>query len=115
MLSSSIRRGGSVTPSTCALSPRPTSFCKHGAWADEAFARRVLLSDPLMGSAWVASREDLLLAKVEWSEGDLTGLQGRDARAITAASPSLDVDYLRRHATSLGIGALLEQVLDDDA
>ena len=88
---------------------------QRGGWADEAFDRRVIITDPLMGTVWVSSPEDLLLAKLEWSDGDLSGLQGRDARAITVASPSLDVDYLRRHGTSLGIEALLEQVLDDDA
>jgi hypothetical protein len=86
---------------------------QRGGWADEAFARRVLLTDPLMGSVWVASPEDLLLAKLEWSGGDLSGLQGRDARAITATATGLELDYLRRHAPTLGVDGLLEHVLRD--
>jgi hypothetical protein len=83
-----------------------------GPWPDDAHARRVLLDDPSMGPVWVASVEDLLLAKLEWSGGDLSGLQGRDAHAITALPGTLDRAYLRRHAAALGVDALLVQVLD---
>jgi hypothetical protein len=86
---------------------------QSGPWPDDAHARRVLLDDPSMGPVWVASVEDLLLAKLEWSDGDLSGLQGKDAHAITAMPGTLDRAYLRRHAASLGIDSLLEQVLGD--
>lgn len=86
-----------------------------GPWADAAFERRVKLEDPLFGPVWVSTLEDLLLAKVEWSEGALTGLQGRDARAIATAGVHLDTEYLRRHATTLGVTALLDEVLSGDA
>ena len=83
---------------------------KAGTWADEAFERRKLLEDPLLGQVFVASLEDLLLAKLEWSEGDLDGLQGRDVRAIAGSRIPLDQAYVRRHARGLGIGHALEKV-----
>ena len=87
----------------CAPSPRPTS---SSGSQPRGLTRRthdaVLLDDPSMGPVWVASIEDLLLAKLEWSDGDLSGLQGKDAHAITAMPGTLDRAYLRRHAASLG-------------
>ena len=86
---------------------------ESGSWANEAFARRMLLEDPLLGPIWVATLEDLLLAKLEWSDGRLDGLQGRDARAIAGGPVALDIAYVRRQAASLGIGPLVEKVLGD--
>ena len=55
------------------------------------------------------------MAKLEWSEGALTGMQGRDARAIATAGGHLHTDYLRRHAAALGLTPLLDQILAGDA
>lgn len=83
-----------------------------GDWSDSAYVRRELVQDPLVGPVWVASLEDLLLAKLEWSEGNLDGLQGRDARAIvTGAGALLDLEYLRQYAVTLHVSELLERVL----
>jgi hypothetical protein len=86
-----------------------------GVWADAAFERRMRIDDLLMGPVWVSTLEDLLLAKLEWSEGLLSGHQGNDARAIAGASATLDTDYLRHHSATLGLDALLEHVLSGDA
>jgi hypothetical protein len=53
-----------------------------GPWPTAALARRVRIADVAFGTTWVSSREDLLLAKLEWSEGNLDGLQGRDVVAL---------------------------------
>ena len=87
----------------------------RGPWPNEAFERRLRIEDPLIGPVWVSTLEDLLLAKLEWSDGLLSGLQGQDVRAIATAGVQLDAAYLRRHAAGLGLGELLEGVLPSDA
>lgn len=82
------------------------------AWAAEAFERRIRIDDPGLGQVWVSSVEDLLLAKLEWSEGDLGGVQGRDIRRIIDAVPELEMAYVRRHAIALGIARVLDEALE---
>lgn len=88
---------------------------RAGGWSNEAFARRIQLDDPLLGRVYATSLEDLLLAKLEWADGHLDGVQGRDARAIVGARVSLDAAYLRRWAPSLGVDELLQRILARDA
>jgi hypothetical protein len=80
-------------------------------WGASAFARRRLLEDPALGSVWITTPEDLLIAKLEFADGNLDGLQGRDCVRIAQAIPSLDAPYLREHAASLGLERLLDEVL----
>ena len=79
------------------------------AWGRSAFERRVLREDPGLGRAWFSSPEDLLLAKLEWSEGR-SELQLRDCRSIVRLDPALDWPYLERWAAQLGLMALLESI-----
>jgi hypothetical protein len=58
----------------------------------------------------VISPEDLILAKLEWSDGGQSELQLRDCRSVVRIAPDLDWPYLERHAASLGVGALLESI-----
>ena len=83
------------------------------AWGESAFARRVQVEDPALGPAWVSSVEDLLVAKLEFADGDRTGLQARDCRRIVASSPGLDLAYVRAQASGLGLAAILDDVLAD--
>lgn len=80
-------------------------------WGASAFARRHLIEDPALGGVWVTTPEDLLIAKLEFAEGNLDGLQGRDCVRIVQAIPDLDVAYLQVHAASLGLETLLDEVL----
>ena len=80
-------------------------------WGASAFERRRRIDDPGLGSTWVTTVEDLLLAKLEFTDGNLDGLQGRDCIGIAQALRDLDLAYLRRHAASLGLVPLLEEVL----
>jgi hypothetical protein len=82
-------------------------------WGESAFARRVRVEDPALGMAWVSSIEDLLLAKLEFADGDQTGLQARDCRRIVVSSPGLDRAYVRAQAIGLRLTAFLEDVLAD--
>lgn len=82
-----------------------------GAWPSAAMARRQRIADPGLGEVWVSTVEDVLIAKLEWSAGDLRGLQGRDIRTIAAVA-DLDLDYVRAQAASLGLSGLLDEGLD---
>ncbi len=80
-------------------------------WGASAFARRRRIEDPALGSAWITTPEDLLLAKLEFTDGNPDGLQGRDCVRIIQAIPNLDLAYLQDHAASLGLSRLLDEVL----
>lgn len=80
-------------------------------WGETAFARRVRVDDPAIGATWVSSVEDLLIAKLEFADGDRASLQARDCQRIAAASPQLDLAYVRAEASGLRLTALLEDVL----
>lgn len=80
-------------------------------WGASAFERRRRIDDPGLGSVWVSTVEDLLVANIEFTEGALDGLQGRDCIRIAQAVPGLDLAYVREHAASLGLEDLLDEVL----
>lgn len=80
-----------------------------GPWPAEAMKRRAAVDDPELGSAWVSTPEDLLLAKLEWADGTLDGLQGKDIVRIIQTQAGLDWRYLDETAASLGIGNLLQE------
>lgn len=80
-------------------------------WGASAFARRRRIEDPALGSVWITTPEDLLIAKLEFADGNLDGLQGRDCIRIVQAIPDLDRVYLQDHAASLRLARLLDEVL----
>lgn len=80
------------------------------AWGADAMARAALMDDPGLGFVRVSTAEDLLLAKLEFADGDLGGQQGRDiVRLLEALGPRLDMAYVRRHAAQLGVADLLDE------
>ena len=78
-------------------------------WGLAALERAVVVDDPAIGRVRVSTAEDLLLAKLEFANGDLDGLQGRDIGRLLGASRRLDDGYMRRHAAGLGVNALLDE------
>lgn len=82
---------------------------RSDAWARAAMERRSRLEHPSLGSIWISTAEDLMLAKLEWSRGT-SELQLRDVRSIVRLVDDLDWGYLERYAAVLGIGARLEDV-----
>jgi hypothetical protein len=80
------------------------------AWGESAYGRRVQVDDPAFGRVWVCSPEDLVIAKLEFSESGRSSMQMDDCRVIVRAQPALDWEYLERHAKSLGLGDLLAAV-----
>ncbi len=81
-----------------------------GAFEASAMERRQRAEVPGLGQVWVATVEDLVLAKLGWSEGT-SELQLRDcAQLMRLNSATLDRAYLERWAEYLGVGGLLAEV-----
>ena len=85
-------------------------FGRHDAWAESAFERSAVVDHPGLGRAPVISAEDLILAKLEWSDDGRSELQVRDCRSIVRIAPTLDWEYLERCGAMLGVGRLLEAI-----
>lgn len=80
------------------------------AWGKAAMGRRQRWRHPVLGPIWISSLEDLVLAKLEWSEGT-SELQLRDCAALLRmAAGSEDAPYLDEWAHRLGLIPLLQQV-----
>ena len=72
--------------------------------------RRQQWDHPEYGSISVISLEDLILAKLEWSEGR-SELQLRDCQSLIAFNrESIDWPYLENWASAIGVRSLLETV-----
>jgi hypothetical protein len=66
-------------------------------------------------TAYVASAEDTILAKLEWYRlgGEVSERQRRDIQGIIEVSGDrLDLDYLRHWANALNVADLLANILD---
>ncbi|MCA9572869.1 MAG: hypothetical protein KC656_33760 [Myxococcales bacterium] len=83
---------------------------KNRPFSVEEFGRRARRST--MGvETWLASPEDVLLAKLEWAEnGGGSDRQLADVKGILRSGVTLDDDYLDRWAEALGVRSLLQQV-----
>ncbi len=83
--------------------------------ADDEFTasrlQRRIRSNVLGVDTWIASPEDVVLAKLRWRQASRSEVHWRDCVEI-AATQSLDVSYLRTWGTRLGIESDLEQLLE---
>lgn len=84
---------------------------KDRAFSRVEFARRERVV--LLGvSAWVASAEDTILAKLEWSARSGSDRQVEDARGVAQVQgETLDVVYLEEWAEALGLTHRLRLIL----
>ncbi len=85
---------------------------KDRAFSEEEFRRRV---PTVIGgvATFVASAEDTILSKLEWSTRSGSERQLRDVVAVIQVQRStLDFDYLNHWATQLGVADLLQAALD---
>ena len=76
---------------------------------------QVIATDP-EEVAFVASAEDTILAKLEWYRmgGEVPDRQWRDVMGILKVqAESLDLEYLRKWSTILGVSDLLETALGE--
>lgn len=85
--------------------------------ASQLDRRQAWVADPTSGrSVYVTSAEDIVLAKLAWYRlGDgVSDRQWRDVLGVLAVQAGrLDLAYMRREATTLGVGDLLARALDD--
>lgn len=75
---------------------------KERPFSIEEFGRR-MRADLLGTFAFVASAEDLVIAKLEWAAASGSDRQLRDAAGIVAVADGLDEDYIDRWAAALGV------------
>jgi hypothetical protein len=68
----------------------------------EEFGRRQK-ADLLGTPGFIATAEDLVVAKLEWAASSGSDRQLRDVAGIVAIAETLDVAYIDRWATSLGL------------
>lgn len=88
---------------------------KDRAFSEEEFSRRlpVRIADV---ATYVASSEDTILSKLEWSAKSGSERQLRDVVSVVQVQrPTLDFDYLEHWATELGIADELQAALDASA
>jgi hypothetical protein len=78
----------------------------------EMFRRRMkmmIFGEP----AWIGTKEDVILHKLYWNQITPSERQIGDAAGIVAIQrDNLDMDYLKRWAAELGVGSVLEKILD---
>lgn len=85
---------------------------KDRPFSSVEFARRRRV-EVLGVDVMLASVEDVLLAKLEWSEQSGSTRQLDDVRGIIAVQRELlDLEYLRRWAAELGVEATLAGLID---
>ena len=85
---------------------------KDRPFSSAEFARKRRV-DVLGVNVMLASAEDVLLAKLEWSAQSGSTRQLEDARGIVAVQRDLlDLEYLRRWAPELGVEAALAGLID---
>ena len=83
---------------------------RRGPYAKRTMGRRGRCRHREFGEIWVASLEDLVVAKLEWSEG-VSELQLRDCgQLLRLNGTSVDWSYLERTAAERGVAALLKVV-----
>jgi hypothetical protein len=85
-------------------------FRHPSPWARSAMERRRRFEHPTLGPVWISSLEDLVLAKLVWSEGT-SELQLRDCGTLIRINATgIDWPYLEQWAPLLGVESLLEGV-----
>jgi hypothetical protein len=113
VVSEPIRAQGSAMASVVAqtgLGKADLILGRDDAWARSAMARRVSWHHPRLGRVWVASLEDLILAKLEWSQG-VSELQLRDcANLLRTNAATVDWTYLERYARVLAVDEILARL-----
>ncbi len=61
---------------------------------------------------YLVTPEDLILSKLVWSEGGISGLQLNDVRQIVSSVKELDWEYMKKWAPILGVEAALNEAQD---
>jgi hypothetical protein len=85
---------------------------KDRPFSEVEFARRQRVE--VLGTAVsMATPEDVILSKLEWAAKSGSSRQLDDARGVVRVQAGrLDLAYLRHWAATLGVGSLLDEVLE---
>lgn len=78
---------------------------------------KVIARDP-QRTAWIASAEDIVLAKLDWFRmgGEVSEQQWRDVLGVLKTQTGrLEIGYMRETASELGVDNLLERALEEAA
>jgi hypothetical protein len=70
-------------------------------------------ADLLGTPGYVATAEDLVIAKLEWAEATDSDRQRRDVLGIVTVAEDLDRDYIDRWAAALGLQDAWQSILDE--
>ena len=86
-------------------------FAKQRPFSESELQRRIRV--PFAGGEiYVASAEDVILSKLEWSKLGESERQFQDAVKVAATKgPELDISYLQQWAVELGVGEGLDELL----
>ena len=93
---------------------------KNRLFDEQQFKNRALyvVADNPERSAYVASAEDTILAKLEWYRlgNEISERQWRDVIGVfKVQGENLDLEYVRRTAAELGVLDLLNRIVDSNA
>lgn len=118
LIGSAIRAGRAFNiihiPTAMKVDIFPARSDYHYLQMERATPLAIFASDPSAKLA-VTSPEDIILSKLEWlaAGGEASDMQWKDILGVVAMSRDLDMDYLNRWATRLGVSPILARALHE--
>src|SRR5258708_6619484 len=83
----------------------------HQGWMIKVdFDRRQAMKLQDGSTVFVASPEDLILSKLDWSKETNSEVQKKDVQSLLSLTPGLDYNYLKKWALALGVSKQLEEL-----
>lgn len=83
---------------------------KNSEYRKVEFNRRQAMKLQDGSTLFVASPEDLILSKLDWSKETDSEVQKKDVRSLLSLTPNLDYTYLKKWALALGVSKQLEEL-----
>jgi hypothetical protein len=83
---------------------------KDSEYRKVEFDRRQGMKMQDSSTLYVASPEDLILSKLDWSKESHSEVQKRDIQSLLSLTPGLDYNYLKKWALALGVSKQLEEL-----
>ncbi|HEY5038947.1 MAG TPA: hypothetical protein VIJ93_07755 [bacterium] len=83
---------------------------KDSEYRKVEFNRRQSMKLQDGSTVFVASPEDLILSKLDWSKETRSEVQKRDIQSLLSLTLGLDYNYLKKWALALGVSKQLEEL-----
>lgn len=83
---------------------------KDSEYRKVEFNRRLAMKLQDNSTVFVASPEDLILSKLDWSKETRSEVQKRDIQSLLSLTPGLDYNYLKKWALALGVSRQFEEL-----